>query len=78
MRESMTSVEATAAGLMAVIGVVAAAAAAGFSSIGVVVGTRGVLRCLFERVAKLPLIPLCSVDLLFCYNMVNNTLRYCQ
>jgi hypothetical protein len=74
MRESMTSVEATAAGLMAVVGVVAAAA--GFSSIGVVVGTRGVVRCLFGWVGKLPLIPLCSVGLLFCYDMVNNnTLR---
>ena len=63
MRESMTSVEATAAGLMAVVGLVAAAAAvAGFSSIGVVVGTREVLRCLFGWIAKPPLIPLCSVD----------------
>jgi hypothetical protein len=37
-----------------------------------------VLRCLFGWIAKPPLIPLCSVDLLFCYNMVNNTLRYCR
>lgn len=52
-------------------------AAAGFTSIGVGVETCEFVRCLFGCIAKLPLILLCLVDLLFCHHMVNNnTLRY--